>query len=829
MNNQSVNPDKQFEELVESYLDGTITGEQSKALLEMIQSDEIKRREFGAQVQMSELLAIKEGRQDPSINEKIVALLTDASATTLVKQPHPFNWSRALVRVAAILMVVAGLSYVIKMNFADQTIAGKETVPLRKAKIDEQLTKTTELPRKEAVKQVDDESLGIDSSELKKDTDSLIAGGMQDTIKPLPVAKPESGAALAEPSVQVDAVMNVRSPVILKNIYGSTRSAGNRGGEKDRRERSTRSAADTRDGDLAVEEVSAGASAQIGPQDKEEIEMVPLKIAFPRPRFTGTPKDIRSANLESPAERMARQQGGSVPDLSQAQAPYAPASRREDRYNMPLITPPPQPTGEGYAKVEENEFLSPTEKPLSTFSIDVDTASYSNMRRFITQGQLPPADAVRVEEMINYFEYNYETPGDAAPFSAAMALHSCPWNPEHQLLRVGLQGRKMDADNRKPSNLVFLLDVSGSMDTPDKLPLLKTGMTMLVNALTENDRVAIVVYAGSSGLVLDSTSAAEKGKIIEAMQRLSAGGSTAGGAGIELAYRVAADNYIQGGINRVILATDGDFNVGTSSLNGLQTLIEQKRASNIFLSVLGFGTGNLQDSKMELLANKGNGNYFYIDTEREARKVLVEQLHATLVTIAKDVKIQIEFNPEYVKQYRLIGYENRKMAARDFDDDKKDAGEIGAGHQVTALYEIIPVGAPDVHDGVNLKYGKKGERAPEPKSNEMLTLKLRYKEPEGETSRLLSFPLSKDAMQRGAGDQSFRWAAAVAAFGQILRGSPYVGSYSINDVRVLAGDAKGDDPNGYRSEFINLLERAERLKGSSPATNDKGYPLWQYR
>jgi Ca-activated chloride channel homolog len=297
----------------------------------------------------------------------------------------------------------------------------------------------------------------------------------------------------------------------------------------------------------------------------------------------------------------------------------------------------------------------------------------------------------------------------------------------------------------------------------------------------------------------------------------------------ELAYRVAADNYIKGGINRVILASDGDFNVGTSSHEGLQSLIEQKRSSGIFLSVLGFGTGNLQDSKMELLANKGNGNYYYIDTEREAQKVLVRQLNATLITIAKDVKIQIEFNTDYVKQYRLIGYENRKMAARDFDDDKKDAGEIGAGHQVTALYEIVPTGAPDSHQGIPLKYGKKGEKPPKPQSPEMLTLKLRYKEPEGERSRLLTFSLAGNALQKGAGDQSFRWAAAVAAFGQILRGSPHIGRYSLKDVRDLAADAKGEDPYGYRSEFMNLLERASTLKGSQPETNDKGYPLWNYR
>ncbi|MDD2598039.1 MAG: VWA domain-containing protein [Kiritimatiellae bacterium] len=828
MNNNSVDPNKQFEELVESYIDGTITEEQSKALLELIQDNETNRKQFAAQVQLAELLAIKEGGEEPSVHDKILALLTASPAPGARKQPGKFNWSRTLVRIAAILMVAVGVSYVVKLNFEDQMVTSQEFALKETVVFVEPQALELEAPSEATVKPRADGSSAIDSTELKKDTEALIGQVIGGSDASHPASEREAVESPISPTPQeFNAVMTVKSPLILKNIDGSTRSTDN--APSRRRSVGTRgeqSAVDYRSEDLEVLDIPADQ------QKTEEAQptgvapkMVPLEIAKPKPQFSGTPKDIRSPNLESSSERLARQEGV-APTSSQ----LAPASRGAARYKK--MIPPgrlPQPKGESYAKIEENEFLTPAEKPLSTFSIDVDTASYSNMRRFIMQNQLPPADAVRVEELINYFEYNYAAPGPGAPFSAAMALHPCPWNPQHHLLRVGLQGRKMDADNRKPSNLVFLLDVSGSMDTPDKLPLLKTGLAMLVNALTESDRVAIVVYAGSSGLVLDSTSAAEKEKIIAAMGRLTASGSTAGGAGIQLAYRVAADNFIKGGVNRVILATDGDFNVGVSSHNELQALIEQQRASGIFLSVLGFGTGNLQDSKMELLANKGNGNYFYIDTEREARKVLVEQLNATLVTIAKDVKIQIEFNPEYVKQYRLIGYENRKMAARDFDDDKKDAGEIGAGHQVTALYEIIPVGAPDMHDSVTLKYGKKDEKSAEPQSPEMLTLKLRYKEPEGENSQLLTFPLSRDALQRGAGDQSFRWAAAVAAFGQILRGSPHVGNYSFGDVKALAADAKGEDPNGYCSEFINLLERAAKLQGAAPATNDKGYPLWQYR
>jgi len=725
------------------------------------------------------------------------------------------------------------------MNFEDQIIADKEFIPQKSVARTEPLSQLLDLSPVETRKEHSDLSAGVDTRELKKDMDSLIKEGINGRVESPSSADESVDSPMSPKPQEFDAVMNVKSPVILKNIYGSTRNTGKRVRGADPMDGNEQSAYDYKSEDLAITEVAAGKelAAKSKQNMSETEEMVPLKIEKPKPQFTGTPKDIRSANLESPQEWRARQlssvvageKGKSV--AVNTPATLAPDAGARDYYyrSMPPAETKPVSSGESYARIEENKFLNPSENPLSTFSIDVDTASYSNMRRMLKNNQLPPADAIRIEEMINYFEYNYEGPGDEAPFSSAMALHPCPWNTAHQLLRVGLQGRKMDETNRKPSNLVFLLDVSGSMSTPDKLPLLKTGMTMLVNALSENDRVAIVVYAGSSGLVLDSTSAAEKRKIIQAMERLSAGGSTAGGAGIELAYKVCADNFIKGGVNRVILATDGDFNVGTSSHNGLQTLIEQKRSTGIFLSVLGFGTGNLQDSKMELLANKGNGNYFYIDSEREAEKVLVKQINATLETIAKDVKIQIEFNPEYIKSYRLIGYVNRKMAARDFDDDKKDAGEIGSGHQVTALYEIVPVGAPDSHEGIPLKYAKKDEKVAEPQSSEMLTLKLRYKAPDGDVSKLLTFPLAKDAVQRGVGDESFRWAAAVAAFGQLLRGSQYAGKFSINDVRDLAVGAKGEDPFGYRSEFIRLMERAAELKGNQPATNDKGYPLWQYR
>lgn len=531
-------------------------------------------------------------------------------------------------------------------------------------------------------------------------------------------------------------------------------------------------------------------------------------VVVPVPEHIPEPQVITAANFMADSARL-----GTV-GFSMAESDAMPiASARS-------------PNRENYAKIVENEFKNTADKSLSTFSIDVDTASYSNIRRFLNQGALPPADAVRIEEMINYFEYDYKGPAGNDPFSTAMALTRCPWNKDHQLLRIGLQGKKIDTAERKNANLVFLLDVSGSMNSRDKLPLLKKGFEKMIRALGEQDRVAIVVYAGSSGVVLDSTSAMDKETIIAAMGRLKAGGSTAGGQGIELAYQLASDHFIKGGINRVILATDGDFNVGISSQDALQKLIEAKRNTGVFLSVLGFGTGNLQDAKMEMLANKGNGNYFYIDSEREAEKVLVKQLIANMVTIAKDVKIQVEFNPALVRAYRLIGYENRVMAARDFNDDTKDAGEIGAGHQVTALYELVPADAPAAEDGVPLKYTQP-PKTNEANGSELLTLKLRYKQPEGSKSKLLTFTLDKETYQPDVMDASFRWATATAAFGMHLRSSSQIRSFSMQDMIELAKSAAEYDPDGYRKECIQLMDKAMNLKSNEP--NAGGYPQWHYR
>lgn len=471
---------------------------------------------------------------------------------------------------------------------------------------------------------------------------------------------------------------------------------------------------------------------------------------------------------------------------------------------------------EDYNKLTENAFKSPVQDPLSTFSIDVDNAAYSNVRRFINGNQKPPAYAVRTEEMLNYFNYDYPQPKDDAPFSINTELANCPWNIDHYLIHLGLQGKSIDLEKAPPSNLVFLLDVSGSMNSPNKLPLVKAAFKLLVNNLRPKDKIAIVVYAGAAGLVLPATPGHEKEQILAAIDRLNAGGSTAGGAGINLAYNIAKENFLADGNNRVILATDGDFNVGISSNGGLEELIEKKRKEDIFLTVLGFGMGNYKDNKLETLADKGNGNYAYIDNVREAKKVFVTELGSTLFTIAKDVKIQIEFNPQYVESYRLIGYENRLLNKEDFNDDSKDAGELGAGHTVTALYEIIPQGIQksDIQSAPvdPLKYQKTSINNTFSQSNELLTVKLRYKNPREKESLLLTQAQDNQVMEWGQSSNNFRFSAAVAGFSLLLRNSKFAGDLTYQKVLNLAKESIGTDEYGYRKEFLGLVESTELLE-----------------
>jgi len=467
---------------------------------------------------------------------------------------------------------------------------------------------------------------------------------------------------------------------------------------------------------------------------------------------------------------------------------------------------------EGYSTIHENGYKDVLNQPLSTFSIDVDRASYSNVRRFINMGQLPPVDAVRIEEMINYFSYKYPEPKGEHPFTVYTELSVCPWNSKHQLLHVGLKGKSMDKSELPPSNLVFLIDVSGSMSDANKLPLLKSAFQMLVKELRTEDHVAIVVYAGAAGLVLESTPGSEKEKILAAIERLQSGGSTAGGAGLLLAYKTAEENFTEGGNNRIILATDGDFNTGVSSNAEMERIIEKEREKGIFITVLGFGMGNYKDDKMEIIADKGNGNYSYIDNIQEARKTMVSEFAGTLFTIAKDVKFQLEFNPARVKAYRLIGYENRLLNNEDFNDDKKDAGEMGAGHTVTALYELIPAGSKEDAGNIDPLRYQANTLPVEPDPNtELLTVKLRYKQPDGLTSTLYENPVKGKVMELSATSEEFRFSAAVAEFGMLLRDSEFKSEASSEQVVQIAQGARGSDEEGYRAEFIKLVKTADAL------------------
>ncbi len=468
---------------------------------------------------------------------------------------------------------------------------------------------------------------------------------------------------------------------------------------------------------------------------------------------------------------------------------------------------------EGYSTIHENGYKSVLNNPLSTFSIDVDRASYSNIRRFINQGHRPPMDAVRIEELINYFKYEYPEPRNDHPFAVYTEIAECPWDDEHYLMHIGLKGKSIEKEKLPASNLVFLLDVSGSMNSPNKLPLLKSAFRLLVNELRAEDRVSIVVYAGAAGVVLEPTPGNKKEIILEAIDRLNAGGSTAGGAGLQLAYKLAADNFMKEGNNRIILATDGDFNIGMSSNAEMERLIEKKRDEGVFITVLGFGMGNYKDDKMEIIADKGNGNYAYIDNIQEARKVLVSEFGGTMFTIAKDVKFQIEFNPAMIKSYRLIGYENRLLNDEDFNDDRKDAGEMGSGHTVTALYELVPAGSDEQGPSIDpLKYQEERMVVRQGISKELLTIKLRYKKPEGQKSILMEIPVKKEVLAFNKSSEDLRFSAAVAGFGMLLRDSDHKGTATLDSVIEIARNSRGTDDEGYRGEFIRLVKTVQDMR-----------------
>ncbi len=498
-----------------------------------------------------------------------------------------------------------------------------------------------------------------------------------------------------------------------------------------------------------------------------------------------------------------------VPSPAMGRATFT-AEASRDSYEEPFNT-------EGYDYISENIFRAAADNPLSTFSIDVDAASYSNVRRLLLSGQVPPAGAVRVEEMINYFQYEYPQPKNDVPFSFLTEMNDCPWNSQHKLVLIGMQGKKIPSNDLPAANLVFLIDVSGSMETANKLPLVKASLKMLTDQLREQDKVSIVVYAGAAGLVLPPTSGQNKTAIKDALEKLNAGGSTAGGAGIQLAYKTARENFKAGANNRIILCSDGDFNIGMSSDDDMERLIEKERKSGIYLTVLGYGMGNYKDNKMQKLADKGNGNHAYIDGMSEAKKVLVNEFGGTLFTIAKDVKLQVEFNPAYVQGYRLVGYENRMLNKEDFNDDEKDAGDLGSGHTVTALYEIIPVGVKSnfLKSVDALKYQKNETASKGSFSNEMMTIKFRYKTPGDEKSKLMVHPLAYSQNKSVPASENFRFAAAVAEFGMLLRNSTFKAGASYTSVLRAAGNSLSYDKEGYRREFVRLVETAQYLANTA--------------
>ena len=534
-----------------------------------------------------------------------------------------------------------------------------------------------------------------------------------------------------------------------------------------------------------------------------------IKTGGSNEQLTGSSKLIPEASIQSVvAEKVEK---SVARDFQGRSKEVAASGQQFFKKDSPVMDPQkPHENTEAYDLIVENPFKSPTVDALSTFSIDVDTASYANVRRFVSEGQLPPKDAVRLEEMVNYFPYSYKAPTGPEPFAVAIEVADAPWQKDHRLVKIGIKAKDIEWGQTPASNLVFLIDISGSMNDSNKLPLLKRALKLLVEKLGANDRVAVVVYAGAAGLVLPSTSANQKQSILDVLEKLAAGGSTNGGEGIELAYSVALQHYIKGGINRVIVATDGDFNMGVTSEGQLSRLIEEKAKSGIFLSVLGFGMGNFKDATLEKLAGIGNGNYAYIDNENEARKVLVEQIGGTMMTVAKDVKLQVEFNPAKVESYRLLGYENRMLLNQDFNNDAKDAGDIGAGHTVTALYELVPKGLEHKDKAVDaLKYQKPAQLSVN--SDELLNLKLRYKKPDEEKSSLIEFGVKDEGKAFFNASEDFRFAAAVAGVAMVLRDSKHKGSATLSSMQEILSGAKTNDPSGYRQEFSDLVSRLKTL------------------
>lgn len=780
-----------------AYALGEMDSAEVKEFEALLEKDPAARAEVEALRQMAGMLASKlQAEPAEAMSEPARAKVVAAAEANIVPLPRSRRRVVAarLAKIAAVLLVVAGVVYV--------------ATP--------QLARSNKAAREAAQGAVQGDALRFEMSRLQTPK----AGG---PAEPVPAA-PSAASVPPAPSASVPPA--------------------------------------------PAPEPKAPSNAQAGVEKEKAEPMKEVKLDIPKPMFVGTPKNLGNvppapATANGPADaKTAIEAQKQLPEASQpagitpyrvnvppagqaAQSKSSGSVEQMTKLNVRADFTEPvsvqqfgrelapgvpgyqggygggmggvigAPGTESYKPIVENEFKLVRNEPLSTFSIDVDTASYANVRRFLNDGQLPPPDAVRIEELVNYFKYDYPEPEGDSPFSATVEVNACPWNRDHALALVGLKGRSAPMNERPPINLVFLIDVSGSMQPENKLPLLKKAMRLLADSLGGQDRVGIVTYASNTGVALPSTNGGDKARILSVLDVLQAGGSTNGAGGIQLAYEMAAQNFIRGGVNRIVLATDGDFNVGISDTAALVQFIEDKAKSGVFLSVLGFGEGNLQDDKLEGLADKGNGHYAYIDSFAEARRVLLDDVAGTMVAIAKDVKIQIEFNPARVGGYRLIGYENRVMAAQDFNDDRKDAGEIGSGHTVTALYELVPPDRVDGLGGVDpLKYQPNQAEppqadAPVEASPELMTVKLRYKQPDGDKSAKSEMPVLTSA--GGEASPNFKFASSVAMFGMLLRGSRFSGTATFDMVMILAEEARGADKNGQRTEFAGLVQTARAL------------------
>lgn len=800
------------------YVLGELDAEETKTIesaLEDAENNEARQyvAEMGVVAEQSRRVLGAEATETLGDNRREAVMSEAGGATNVTPMRTKPVWMEPLLAVGAVAALACFVAFPLFFGPQGRESMRRETLAERQER---DRTRSYQLPLMKpeglddeeaslAFRAQENDAIAISADEVGRLGGAPVVSAPQAPARASSAPKDAKEAASAEPTGNLQNVGVGDSVKIRANWYAdSTATAPSPAEKRGRR--------------LEAEE------AQVSPETLEQMEALGyLGVSSNEPLPAVRPQ--QRADLQAGSTLSAPPAPAPAPAAATPPPPPKESANKDEWFedgtrNLPRTSLAFRPLdrdgygGEAYAPIQENAFLPVGQNPLSTFSVDVDTASYSNVRRFIENGQLPPPNAVRLEELVNYFAYDYTPPVDGAPFSVAVETAGCPWAPDHRLAKIGVKGKVIEAAERPAANIVFLIDVSGSMSAPNKLPLVQESLKALVRQMDERDNVGIVTYASGSQIVLQSTNGENKGAIEAAINGLSSGGSTHGSAGIQDAYNMARQHFIPGGINRVVLATDGDFNVGIVNPNALVDLIQKEAKSNVFLTALGFGMGNIKDATLEQLADKGNGNYAYIDDFAEARRELVDKMTGTLVTIAKDVKIQVEFNPAHVQAYRLLGYENRALAAEDFNDDTKDAGEIGAGHTVTALYEIVPVGAQVNANIDDLKYQTTPASPPAEDtagSPEMMTVKLRYKQPEGDTSAKIDYPVIDNGVAFEQAGEDFRFAASVAAYGMILRNSQYKGTATLDDVMNWAGASEKGIPE--RREFQNLVVTTKTLQG----------------